>query len=172
MSNPPVAGAGSGSQPSSAPDCWAEVRAQQRVTRYRRSGVGRAVLLLQSSEEANAVWPELLDVLGARFRLIIPDATTSAGDTPEWLADFMEGLGMSNVGILAATDFALPALQLALLRSDQITRVVLALSGDEEESVRQASQKLTVPLLVVRRAQAPTEVLEAVSRFLAGEGGD
>jgi hypothetical protein len=55
------------------PETWAEVRAHDHVMRYRRSGTGRAVLVLRSADGAEALWPELHDALAARFRLIIPE---------------------------------------------------------------------------------------------------
>src|SRR6185503_13188725 len=99
-----------------SPETWAEVRAHHRVTRYRRSGAGRALLLLRSNEEAEALWPELLDALHEAFRLIMPEVPPEGGDAADWLADFMEGLGMPNVCVVASDTLALPALELARRR--------------------------------------------------------
>jgi len=41
---------------------WAEVRAHDRVVRYRRSGAGPAVVLLQPAAPT-PLWPELLDMI-------------------------------------------------------------------------------------------------------------
>src|SRR6059058_4165774 len=105
--------------PSTIPDrpqsSWSEVRAHDHVMRYRRSGVGPAVLLLHPGEESGALWPELLHVLSSSFRVIVPDLPDDADDTAAWLADFLEGLGFARVAVLAADGFCLPALELALL---------------------------------------------------------
>lgn len=93
----------SSSDTTRAHESWAEVRAHDRVMRYRRSGVGRAVLVLRSPEDPEPLWPELLEALGAGYRLIVPDPPPGDADVAGWLAGFLEGLGASNVRILGRT---------------------------------------------------------------------
>jgi hypothetical protein len=144
----------------------AEVRAHNRVIRYRRTGVGRAVLLLHCPDYSEPLWPELIEALGAGFRLIVPDLPAPHADVVGWLGDFLEGLGMSSVRILAADRFCMPALELTLLDPDQVARVVLVLaSGSLETAMRQP----TVPILVVRRSQPADDVLPLVTGFLGGD---
>src|SRR3712207_2802925 len=97
MSNSPI----SADAPRHA-ETWAEVRARGHVMRYRRSGTGRTVVAFGSTAHPNPAWPELLDALGAGFRLIVPDPPAAEEDVPCWLSGFLEGLGVSNVRILAA----------------------------------------------------------------------
>ena len=156
---------------------WSEVRAHDHVMRYRRSGVGQAVLLLRSDDGADALWPELGDVLAAHFRVILPEVPADGADVAAWLADFLEGLGVARVAVLAAEQLCLPALELALLDADQVARVVLVPGGRAEETgldgaLATRTRGAAVPLLVVRRGLPAAEALPLVMRFLAGEGAD
>jgi len=156
---------------------WAEVRANGRVIRYRRSGVGRAVLLLSPPDQSEPLWPELLDELAVSFRLITPEPPADEADVACWLGTFLEGLGVSNVGIVAAGCFCIPALELALSRGDQIARLVLVPDGrgsrlEGRGALEPATRHLSVGLLVVQRGQRATETVPLVTGFLSGDGND
>lgn len=161
---------------SEAAESWAEVRAHDQVMRYRRSGVGRAALLvLRPPHDSAPLWPGLLDSLGERFRVIAPEAPSAESDAACWLGDFLEGLGVSNVSILATGCFCIPVLELALLESDQVSRIVLVPDGVGRELggvgrgiLETETRHLPVPLLVVRRGQPTDEILPVVTSFLRG----
>ena len=160
-----------------AAESWAEVRARDHVVRYRRSGLGRAVLVLIPPDHPDALWPELLDGLGGSFRLIVPEPPAAEPDAAAWLATFLEGLGVSNVGILAAGCFCIPALESALAEADQISRIVLvpAAAGSGQRAagsgvLQTAIRDVGVPLLVVRRDQPAGDVVPIVTEFLRGDG--
>ena len=168
------------SNPSTIPDrpqsTWSEVRAHDHVMRYRRSGVGPAVLLLHPGEASGALWPELLHVLSASFRVILPDLPEDDSDAAAWLADLLEGLGFTRVAVLAADGFCLPALELALLDADQVSRLVLVPDGCAGETgldgaLATPSRGADIPILVVRRGLPADEALPMVTHFLAGESG-
>lgn len=159
---------------SHATESWAEVRARDQVMRYRRSGVGRAVLLVvRPPHDVAPLWPGVLEALGEQFRVIAPEAPTAEADAACWLGDFLEGLGTSNVSILATGCFCIPVLELALLESDQIARIVLVPDGAGRELggagrglLETETRHLPVPLLVVRRGQSADEMLPLVTGFL------
>lgn len=149
------------------------MRSRDRVTRYRRSGSGPAVLLLQSSEGGGAIWPELPRALEDSYRLIVPDPPPGGTDIAHWLADFLEGLGHSPVAVLASDDFCMPVLELALLGADHVTRVVLVPAGTATETGLEGTLATSirdeaVALLVVRRGIPAAEALPLVTRFLGG----
>src|SRR3954454_17703336 len=98
---------------------WAEVRAHDQVMRYRRSGAGRALLLLRTTDRSDFLWPELLDALASHFRLIVPELPEGTDGAP-WLTDFLEGIGMPRMGILAAEELCLPAIALARHDTEQV----------------------------------------------------
>jgi hypothetical protein len=165
----------SSSDTTRAHESWAEVRAHDQVMRYRRSGVGRAVLVLRSLGDPEPLWPELLEALGSSYRLIVPEPPSADADVAGWLADFLEGLGVSNVSILVGGSFCIPALELALLEGEQIARLVMVAegrgTGDPGRGVLEtALRRVAVPLLVVRRGQPAGEIVRVVTSFLAAEG--
>jgi hypothetical protein len=85
-------------------------------------------------------------------------------------------LGVSNVIILAANRFCLPAVELALLEGDQVARIVLVPQGNGRAGEAAATlvtqtRQARVPLLVVPRGQAPSETVPVITGFLAGIGG-
>ncbi len=153
-------------------DSWSEVRSHDRVMRYRRSGSGPAVLLLQSSDGPGALWPELLHELEGGHRLIVPEAPPAGTDIAHWLADFLEGLGLAPVAVLASDEFCIPVLELTLLGADQVTRVVLVPDGRAADTGLEGTLATTirdeaVALLIVRRGVPASEALTLVSRFFS-----
>jgi hypothetical protein len=154
---------------------WAEVRAHEEVTRYRRSGAGPAVLLLDTREEPAALWPELLRQLSDRFRFTLPEVPRGAELTTRWLAGFLEGLGAPAVAIIAVGGCTIPAFELAMRGSEQVSRVVLVPlePGDAEASGVMSARVpgAPVPMLVVRRPMPAPEAVPLIRGFLAeGEG--
>ncbi|HEY9229981.1 MAG TPA: hypothetical protein VIP11_25240 [Gemmatimonadaceae bacterium] len=150
---------------------WSEVRARDSVTRYRRSGVGQAVLLLDGAGGAS-LWPELLHVLGANFRLIVPELPPGSADQGAALTEFLEGLGIAKVVVVAASDYSVPALDLVLRGVDQVSRLVLVPDGDAEDPdntwFTTTAGPGSAPLLVVWRGMDPAKALPTVSRFVSG----
>lgn len=170
------------------PAAFAEVRARDHVMRYRRSGAGRAVLVLwadgaTAADEGDSLplWPELPGELAAHFRVIVPEVpsgATTAGDVAILLADFLDGLGACGVAVVAADRFCIAAVELALLDADRVARVVLVPGGGSGpgettglDGVLAATGRAAqpVPLLVVRRGTRAAEALPLVTRFLAGD---
>jgi hypothetical protein len=106
--------------------------------------------------------------------LIIPEPPAATSDIPAWLAGFLEGLGTSTVRILAAGDYGIPALELALMGSDQVARIVLIADGPETPEAGRgllgtATGRSSVPLLVVRSAGRADDLISLVIDFLAEE---
>jgi pimeloyl-ACP methyl ester carboxylesterase len=166
--------------PSAArpPESWAEVRAHDHVMRYHRSGVGPPILVLRtnvSADGAEPLWPELLAALAFHYRLIVPDVPATGEDVAAWLTDFLEGLGLAGIAVIAADRFCIAALELALLGLDQVARVVLVADGRAGEAgldgaLATTTPAASVPLLVVGRGLSAGEALPLVTRFLAGDG--
>jgi pimeloyl-ACP methyl ester carboxylesterase len=144
--------------------------------RYRRSGAGGVVLVLVSPDQPDSLWPELSAALAARFRVIVPELDAAGASAAVWLADFLEGLGFARVAVVAADAYCIPALELALLDADQLSRVVLVPGGDTaaraaglDGALGASPPQAAVPLLVVRRGLAAAEALPLVTGFLAGD---
>ncbi|HTK49538.1 MAG TPA: hypothetical protein VL328_16275 [Gemmatimonadaceae bacterium] len=162
MQNPPSA-------PSAAP--LAEVRAHDRVMRYRREGAGRPLVVLRATPGPDGVWPELDAQLATCFRVITPEIPAGCTDVARWLTGFLEGLGIDRVALLATDACCLAAIELVLLDAAQIDRLLLVpagLVGDTglDGTLATSLAGVSVPLLVVRRGLSAAEALPLVRRFL------
>jgi len=152
-------------------ETWAEVRARGHVMRYRRVGSGRTIVAFGSPTHPQPIWSELLQVLGASFRLILPEPPATDDDVPCWLSGFLEGLGVSNVRLLAIGDLSLPVLQLAVVEGDRIAGVVLMTEGrgwrvEGGGVLERTLEQMTVPLLVIDGSQPADEIVPLVTGFL------
>jgi pimeloyl-ACP methyl ester carboxylesterase len=149
----------------------AEVRAHDRVMRYRREGAGRPLVVLRSTPCADACWPELEAQLAARYRVITPEIPAGCADVARWLAGFLEGLGIDRVVLLATGECCVAAIELVLLGGAQVERLLLVpagLVGDTglDGTLATSLAGVSVPLLVVRRGLSASEALPLVRRFL------
>lgn len=165
MSNTPVPGG----PVAPTPESWGEVRTRDQVVRYRRSGAGRAVLVLHAPDAFGPLWPEVLEHLAGGGRLIVPSPPDTSDGVEQWLALLLDGLGLWNVVLVATGGFCMPAIERALVEPDRIARIILACSaGANAEAVENARGRLSsVPLLVLNREQATREVLPLVAAFVA-----
>jgi pimeloyl-ACP methyl ester carboxylesterase len=159
----------SSSNPSAS--TLAEVRAHDQVMRYHRAGAGRPLVLLRAAADRDSIWPELDAHLVARFRVFTPELPPDCGDVAAWMKDFLEGVGLDRVPLIAADPCCLSALELALLGADQIERLVLVPGGLAGETGLDGTLATTyagvsVPLLVVRRGLSAGEALPLLRQFL------
>jgi hypothetical protein len=147
----------------------AEVRAHDRVMRYRRAGTGRPLVVLRGT--ADALWPELDAHLVTRFRVITPELSADCGDLAAWLGTFLEGVGLARVTLLAAEPCCVAALELALLDGYRVERLVLVPGGGAGETGLDGTLATTpggvsVPLLLLRRGLAAPDALRLLRDFL------
>jgi pimeloyl-ACP methyl ester carboxylesterase len=167
MSNAPIA-----AMPKDT-EGWAEVRAHDRVVRYRRLGAGPVVLLLQPGSSLTPLWPEVLARITEGRRLIVPDPPANEMEAEAWLSALLEGLGVRNITVVATDTFCIAALERALLSPEQIARMIMVCSGRGTESaidgkLAAPAQSAAVPFLVVRRDRPASEILPVVEAFLRG----
>jgi hypothetical protein len=153
----------------------AEVRAHDQVMRYHRAGVGRPLVLLRTAAGPESLWPELEGELVARYRVFTPELPPDCEDVAAWAKDFLEGVGLDRVVVVAADPCCISALELALLGAPQIERLVLVpggLSGETglDGTLATAYAGMSVPLLVVRRGLSAAEALPLLLQFLEPEG--
>jgi hypothetical protein len=159
------------SSPTHPAETLAEVRAHDQVMRYRRAGAGRPLVVLRRTTGTPCFWPELELDLASRFRVITPELPPDCEDVAAWVGDFLEGVGLDRVVLLAADPCCLPALELALLRGYQVVRLVLVPAGAVGETGLDGTLATTfagvsVPLLVVRRGLSAAEALPLLRQFL------
>ena len=155
-------------------ETWAEVRAHDRVMRYRRCGAGQAILVLRPADGPEPLWPELARALAANCRVIAPDVPAGA-DVAAWLSDFLDGLGLARIAVVACDAFCVAALELALLDPDRVAGLVLVADGASDAggvdgvTATTTERAGAVPLLVVRRGLAVEQALPRVTRFLLAD---
>lgn len=159
------------STPARAAEALAEVRAHDQVMRYRRAGSGRPLVVLRGADDDDALWPGLDAELASRFRVFTPELPVRCDDLAAYGTDFLEGVGLDRVVVLAAGSCCLAALELALLDARQVERLVLVPAGATEETGLDGTLATTlagvsVPLLVVRRGLAADEAIPLLRRFL------
>jgi pimeloyl-ACP methyl ester carboxylesterase len=132
------------------------------------------VLVLASPGGAEPFTAGFLNALESRYRVIVPEPPPDAEDLAGWIANFLEGMGIARVRILAADRLCVAALELALVDPDQVACLVL--HGEGPGAVADAGGALgahgsggRVPLLIVHGG--PTaELLSRIDAFLAAEG--
>jgi hypothetical protein len=107
----------------------AEVRVGEHVTRYVRRGSGPSVVLLGADTDANPLWSPLLESVAATHRVIIPQLPPDGVDQSTWLREFIEGLGLSAVVLIAGSALCEAALDLAAVDDFTVRKLVL-LPGD------------------------------------------
>jgi pimeloyl-ACP methyl ester carboxylesterase len=162
-------------QSLSLPSTIAEVRAHDQVMRYRRAGAGRPVIVLRGADDPDALWPELDAELVSRFRVVTPELPADCDDVAAWVADFLEGVGLDRVVVVAAEPCCLSALELALLGADQVERLILVPAGAAGETgldgtLARTLAGVSMPLIVVRRGLSAAVALPILRNFLQQNG--
>jgi hypothetical protein len=155
------------------PERTAEVRVADLVTRYVRRGAGRPVVVLRAHEDADALWPELLDAVASRGRVLIPDVLAPDASFVAWVRGFLDGLGLPSVALVATGRFCVPALELALLDPDRLDALVLVPRGRSEETglsgVLGGGERPGIPLLVLRREASADEAVRLIGAHLKAD---
>jgi hypothetical protein len=122
------------------------------------------VLLLRAAEET-LLWASLADALSARYRVILPELGEHDREDSSRIIDFLEGLGCSNVIVIADAEFARASLELATAGSDQIARVVIVgLPADFCFTAPRASS--AIPVLTVDTDHNVAELLSIIAELL------
>jgi pimeloyl-ACP methyl ester carboxylesterase len=128
-------------------------------------------LLLQPPETSEPLWPEVLELLCSGTRTVVPDPPTDGIEVEAWLSSLIDGLGLSNVTVVACDEYCVAALERALLEPDRIARIILVCRGRGSEgavdgSIDSMPHVATVPILVLRRDRAAAEIVSRVRKFL------
>ena len=152
---------------------WAEVRAAEHVTRYFRRGAGLPVVVLGALEDADHVWPDLIEALPQHCRVFLPQSPAKGRDFASWLLAFVDGLGLPKVAVVAGGPFCVAALDLATLAPDQLGSFVLIPATEAEASgltaELNAAAPIAAPVLIIARGQPAPEAMARISRFVTGE---
>jgi pimeloyl-ACP methyl ester carboxylesterase len=142
----------------------ATVHAGGRATTYQRAGAGAPVLVLLDQDV-----PQLAHMaaqLSHRFRIITTDGNAPSHEYAQWLADFLDGLGLHNTVIITSGVQSGAAVAFAMHHPGRVPLVVAVgaahHAGKSIEGgpvVRAVSMEHAIPELV----RAATHAIEACS---------
>ena len=151
---------------------WCEIRLGERVTRYRRLGTGRPVVLLSTAPlaEAEPLWPEALDAVAAVHRIYAPEIPQNVAGFGPWLRGFMDGVGAERPAVIATSALCIPALEYSLFDPYRIHSLVLIPDGAADETgldgrITTTDGGATLPILVLRREHPAGSAVEMLMRF-------
>lgn len=102
------------SLPTPLAESQAEVRVGDLTTRYRRSGSGRPVVVLQPPNGVDADWSRLAELLSGHCRVIVPELPAGVGNAAAWLRDFLDALGIERATVVVPEQLGIAALDLTL----------------------------------------------------------
>jgi hypothetical protein len=152
-------------------DTSAEVRAHDRVVRYRRSGTRGPNLLLLAADSAADLWPEFPRLLSDRFRLFMPDLPQSGADATSSFRCLLDGLGATGVSVLAAGRYCDAALAVALAGDESVGRLVLVpeitVDAEPDSEPEAAPRVATAPIYVLSRALPVDDAIAKAIAYLA-----
>ena len=149
------------------PNHTAEVRAHNQVMRYTRYGSGALVLLLR--DPSPDPWSNFRERLAAHFKVIIPNVPAGTADVPCWLSNMLEGLGGTDVTVVAVGRHCDTGLALALGDHDFVSRVVLIADPDADlpdEQVATVRGSQRVRLYVIPRTGDAEDAIALTLRYL------
>jgi pimeloyl-ACP methyl ester carboxylesterase len=92
------------------------------TTRYRRSGSGRPVVVLQLPAGADASASCLAELLSDHCRVIAPELPAGVTDAAAWLRDFLDALGIDRAAVLVPEQLGITSLDLTLPDTGGIER--------------------------------------------------
>ncbi len=153
---------------SPAGDAVAEVRAHDRVLRYRRSGAGTALLLLAAGDD---LWPGFAEGVAEHYRLVVPELPADVSEVAGAVRSLLDGIGASEVPVIAAGRYCDAALELALGRNEFVGRVVLVPepvgeASDLPSGMYARPPVITLPLCVLSRDMPAADALRRTITFL------
>ena len=141
----------------------AEVRVGEHVTRYVRRGSGPSVVLVGADANANPVWGPLVERLEVGHRIVVPQPPPANADIATWLREFIEGLGLSDVVLVAGNGTSDAALELANTDDFLIRKLVLMPNAGDSVGTASSSERT----LVVPPGGAAADLLRQIEEFIS-----
>lgn len=177
----------SGLDEPGVPAVRATVCAGSAETRYLRAGRGPNVLLLPGADAE--IRQRLLASLSTRFRVVVPETEAQLGVLDgnqaeagaAWLRDFLDGLGIQRVSLVAAGETEAAALRFTQGEPERVERLVLLgpAGGGLPHRGPEPLADAPTPIPILRDACTGTTAYEPppnadcveqrVIRFLSGE---
>ena len=132
------------------------------MTRYVRRGTGPAVVLVGADVDTNPVWRPLVERLESGHRIVVPQPPQANADVTAWLRGFIEGLGLTNVVLIAGNGSSAAALELATADDFLVRKLVLMPNPGEP-----IGDALPDRMLWVKPDDSPMHSLQRIEDFIA-----
>lgn len=151
---------------------WAVLQAGDRQTRYLRVGKGTPVVLLPSQVRSAEFWTSVTDHLSERHRVMMPDFPWHPSVFGEWFRSFLDGLGVPAVSLVVAEEFALAALECALLEPEMVNHVVVIPDQGPDQGALEGHLSAThnlaqIPVLILRPGASDRDAVVLLRAFLS-----
>ena len=140
----------------------AVVQAGSTVTSYLRAGAGRPVVVLSRTAPDHAPTSALIETLRTAFRVMVPQLALEPAASMEWLAAFLDGLGLHQVGIIVDQALAPELLGFAREEPQRVDRIVILADAG---GTHPTWDGVTRPVLLVAD---DADRVDTISWFLAG----
>src|SRR4051812_35656287 len=123
---------------------WEEVPTADHGIRYARFGAefGTPVIMLLAGTTNSNVWPELFETLARSRPMYLPDLPDGELSFAPRMREFLDGLGLRKVTLVAPGGFCLPAIELARREPGRFAGLVLVPTSYGEE--RALSQVISI----------------------------
>ncbi|MFC1861986.1 alpha/beta fold hydrolase [Chloroflexota bacterium] len=103
---------------------------------YRAMGQGKPIILLHTSRQSSAMFPELMEVLGKRLRVFAIDCPSygmsdhvsgqpSFSDYARWVIEVMDGLELKKASFMGEAGGAFLSVELANAYAKRVERIIL-----------------------------------------------
>ena len=89
------------------------------------AAAGRPSSCVGADAKANPVWEPLVERLELGHRIVVPQPPPVSADITAWLRGFIEGLGLSDVVLIAGNGTSSAALELASTDDFLVRKLVL-----------------------------------------------
>lgn len=161
-------------RPGDTGTSWSVVQANDRATRYARTGRGRAVVLLHDDPGSLAA---VVSQLAATHRVIAPEVPREPGQFAAWFGDFLEGIGVTRSAVIASAPHAAVAMATTLRDPERFSHLMVLLEGDadRDEATAVLSEIGTgtqIPILLLHTASGAAQLADRMLAFLASPSGD
>jgi hypothetical protein len=161
-------------RPGDTGTSWSVVQANDRATRYARTGRGRAVVLLHDDPASVA---DLVTRLAATHRVIAPELPRDPVHFATWFGDFLDGIGVAQSAVLASAPHAASAVATTLRDPDRFSHLALLLDGSDElekadailSEIRTGTQ---IPLLLLHATTEADAIADRLLEFFASTPAD
>lgn len=148
----------------------AEVRFGETIAGYQRAGTGKPVVVLVRRAALDDVVRGVIGALASRFRFVVPELPPPPAALDEWLALFMDGVGLIRTAVLCDRELSSAVAALTSNDPDRVERLVLlgddGIAPGDPPGAEASLAEHGIPWCIVPLTGDPRAVVDTISRFL------